>query len=83
MAMNAGAQQLLNQVRMLSTKEQEEIAAALLMNLPGPPDSRTDDEWTAEIAKRVKDMEDPHFKKLSWDEVRSGIEKHLRDTRRR
>jgi putative addiction module component (TIGR02574 family) len=66
--------QLLEEALRLSEQERAVLASALLDSIPPAGADRTSEEWIAEIKRRARAAQagDPG---LSWEEVRSKIEK--------
>ncbi len=71
--MSGAKERLLNEALGLSEEERAEIAAELLASL-GPEDTRTDEEWLAEIERRARGalQGSPG---ISWEEARAKLER--------
>jgi putative addiction module component (TIGR02574 family) len=61
------AQELLEQVKALPPEEREEFD--LLYSYGPDEDFELSDEWKAEIARRVEEIENGTAKTRTWDEV--------------
>jgi putative addiction module component (TIGR02574 family) len=79
---NARAKRLLDEVLELPAEERDAFAAELLQTLDGPPDVRTDDALADEIQRRAEEALKSDWKGHTWEEVRSEVERSLRESRR-
>ena len=61
----------------LSVEDRAEVVARLIETI-GPPDERTDAEWTTEIVRRAKEVEDGTAELVDWGDARKRIEEKLR-----
>lgn len=75
---NARAKKLLDEMLELPAEDRDAFAAKLLEKLDAPPDTRTDEEWAAELERRALEALDPNWRGRSWDEVRAEVERSLR-----
>lgn len=57
----------------LSEAERLEVAEAVYESLDGPPDPGADQAWSAEIARRVTDLDAGRAKLVPWSEARRQI----------
>ena len=67
--MNAHASQILQIALKLKEKERAEIAAILMQSLDEDADPSAEEEWDAEIQKRLDEIDSGKVKMLSWQEI--------------
>jgi putative addiction module component (TIGR02574 family) len=67
--MNAHASQILQIALKLKEKERAEIAAILMQSLDEDADPFAEEEWNAEIQKRLNEIDSGKVKMLSRQEI--------------
>jgi putative addiction module component (TIGR02574 family) len=74
-AVSPNAKKLLEEALELSDESRAELAAALIESLDEPGDSADEVEssWSAEIERRIKDVESGAVKPIPWEEARRII----------
>jgi len=70
---------LLDQALGLPLNQRAELAAALLRSLDGHPDEDVEAAWTAEIQKRVREIDAGTANLDEWPEVRERARRRLRE----
>ncbi len=70
---------LLDQALGLPLKQRAQLAAALLRSLDGDPDGDVEAAWTAEIPKRVREIDAGTASLDHWPEVRERARRRLRE----
>ncbi|MDE3243495.1 MAG: addiction module protein [Nitrospirota bacterium] len=71
--MSPEAKKLLDDALQLPTSARAALAAHLLQSLDTEVDEGAEAAWSAEIAKRLKDLETGKVKTIPWSEARSRI----------
>jgi putative addiction module component (TIGR02574 family) len=54
----------------LSEKDRADLAGLLIESLEGPPDEDVEAAWTAEIGRRVAELDAGTVRGVPWEEVR-------------
>ncbi|NOY94432.1 MAG: addiction module protein [Deltaproteobacteria bacterium] len=70
---------LLDQALGLPLNQRAQLAAALLRSLDGDPDGDVEAAWTAEIQKRVREIDAGTASLDHWPDVRERARKRLRE----
>jgi putative addiction module component (TIGR02574 family) len=66
------------EIRSLSTSDQEGLLRVLLEELDGPPDADSDSAWQAEVQRRSAEIDSGAAKGVSADEVFETIDASLK-----
>jgi len=72
---------LLHAALALSSKERAKLAHGLLRSLDGPADGDADAAWTAEIARRARELDDGSVEAVDWESARERIAQRLPERR--
>lgn len=65
--------EILRDATELSEADRATLAGLLIESLEGEPDPEVDAAWSAEIARRVTEIEAGTVKTVPWDEVRKRL----------
>jgi putative addiction module component (TIGR02574 family) len=59
----------------LSLEPQDRLLLAQLLigSVQGPPGGRTEEEWTAEVERRIRDVDEGRVETIPWDIVREEL----------
>lgn len=71
--MSPEAKKVLDDALQLPTSARAALAAQLLQSLDTEVDEGAEAAWSAEIAKRLKDLETGKVKAIPWSEARGQI----------
>lgn len=66
-------QHIMLEALQLNEAERLEVAEALYASLEGPPDPGADEAWSAEIQKRIADLDSGKVKTIPWEQARRRI----------
>jgi putative addiction module component (TIGR02574 family) len=75
---SSGSAELLEQALKLPPQARLALADELLDSVEGPEDPEWTAAWTAELARRVKQLESGQAKTVPWEEARARILAKLR-----
>jgi putative addiction module component (TIGR02574 family) len=75
--MTKAASALLADALRLSESARAELAAELLASLDGPADSDAQQEWEAEIGRRIAAIESGAMPLEPWDDVKLRVAKNV------
>ena len=67
------AQEILDAALKLNDQEKAAIAASLIESLDPEYDEGCDEAWAAEIAKRMREIDNGEVKTIPWSEARRMI----------
>lgn len=70
--------ELIEQVKILTPEEQDELFA-LVIDADMPPDTRTEEEWAAEIKRRIEEAESGTVPSLTREEAAEQVRTFLRE----
>lgn len=73
--MNTHPQQLLTAALGLPEAERADLAASLLRSLDAPEDSSSEAAWTAEIERRIQDIDNGSVDLVPWQNVMAEMRK--------
>jgi putative addiction module component (TIGR02574 family) len=71
--MGETAQELLAKALKLGEKDRASLAGALIESLHGNSAPGDDEQWDAEILRRVRDLESRSVETVPWSEVRERL----------
>ena len=77
------AKRIADEALKLPAEARAALAGTLLDSLDGAVDEDAEAAWAAEIAKRVRDLEEGTVKTTPWSEVRRSILRSRREAKRR
>jgi putative addiction module component (TIGR02574 family) len=66
-------QNIMLEALQLSEAERLEVAEALYASLEGPPDPGADEAWSAEIQRRIAELDSGKVKTIPWEQARRTI----------
>ena len=64
---------ILQEALSLPATERAHLAAALIQSLDAEPESDVEEAWRAEVARRVRELDEGLVKAIDWDEARRQI----------
>jgi putative addiction module component (TIGR02574 family) len=71
--MKKGAKAILEEALKLPPKSRAAIAGSLLMSLDDQVDEDAEEAWSAELAKRIKEIDEGKIRMIPWSEARKRI----------
>jgi len=77
------AKRIADEALKLPVEARAALAGTLLDSLDEEVDEDAEAAWSAEIAKRVRELEDGTVKTVPWSEVRRSILRSRREAKRR
>jgi putative addiction module component (TIGR02574 family) len=77
------AKRIADEALKLPVEARAALAGTLLDSLDEEVDEDVEAAWSAEIARRVRELEDGSVKTVPWSEVRRSILRSRRETKRR
>jgi putative addiction module component (TIGR02574 family) len=77
------AKRIADEALKLPAEARAALAGTLLDSLDEEVDEDAEAAWSAEIAKRVRELEDGTVKTVPWSEVRRSILRSRREAKRR
>ena len=63
----------------LSEGERAELAGLLLESLEGEPDEGVEAAWSAEVERRIREIDSGLVKTIPWEQVRAELFARLND----
>ena len=78
--MSADVSDLLKKALELPVEARAALAGSLLDSLDEAIDPNAEDQWNAEIARRIKDLDSGKAKTVPWTEVRRQVSAILNGT---
>ena len=71
--MSQSPQQLLDEALKMPPADRGELAAFLIESLESESDDGIDEAWSAEIARRVQEIDAGNVRMIPWSEVRQRL----------
>ena len=79
--MSSKAQQVLREALQLPPRARADIAGTLLHSLDVKDDADLDEAWSAEIARRIRQVDSGKVKLIPWEQVRRRLRASVRRVR--
>jgi putative addiction module component (TIGR02574 family) len=75
--MTKAAKKVLAEALTLDTCERADVAAKLIASLDGEPEEDVEAAWTAEIERRIDEIEAGRVELVPWEDVERRIEREI------
>jgi putative addiction module component (TIGR02574 family) len=80
--MGPKAQKVLEAALELPENERTDVLGALIESLDGVPEEGVEEAWSAEIKRRIDEVESGAVKTIPWDQVKHEMQQILESRKR-